>query len=392
MRFGSACAVIKDLDQALAETSEAAQAQLGPDQPDLALVFVTSHFEDDANHIAGSLSARFPSALLVGCSGEGVLGPDAEHERVPALSIMLGRLPDVQLNPLRAEPQDLSNPEQAHAWMDELKATEPDSPPAFLLFGDPFSVPINSLLKLFNTALPGRPVIGGMVSGCEEPGQSVLFLGQKVYRNGAIGVRITGNIEMRTVVSQGCRPLGERFVITKGHQNIIQQLGGKPALQQLRELLRQLSGDDLLQAQQSLFVGLAIDEHKDEFRRGDFVIRNLLAGDPNSGAMMVGDEIRVGTSVQFHVRDGHSADEDLRELLSSAHAEHEPAGALLFTCNGRGTRMWEEPNHDVSVLKEICGPSPVAGFFAAGELGPVEGRNFVHGHTASIGLFYQPDS
>lgn len=387
MIFGSASAALPDLDEAVATICGEVERQLKDARPNLVLTFFSSHFEDEADRLVKSLSRRFPGSLLLGCSAEGVIGTDAEHERVPAVSLLAAHLPGVQLHPFRAGPDDLAHPQEAHAWIGQL-ASVGDGAPSFLLLADPFSVPINALIKLFNTTFPGRPVLGGMVSGCEEPEQAVLIQGDHIYRDGAVGVRISGDLEIRTVVSQGCRPLGERYVITKGQNNVIQQLGGKPALQQLRDLLRQLSGDELVMAEQSLFVGIAIDEHKNTFRRGDYVIRHLLAGDPNSGAIMVGDEIRVGTSVQFHVRDHRSADEDLRELLASARSETAPAGALLFTCNGRGTRMWPEPGHDVSVLRELCGSVPVGGFFAAGELGPLEGKNFIHGHTASIGLFY----
>lgn len=388
MKFGSACARVEDLGRTVTEVCDKAHAQLDGAEPDLVLVFITSHFEDESPALALRLTQRFPSAVVVGCSAEGVLGPQGELERVPSVSVLLARLPGARLTPFRADAEVLTGPEGAHAWIDSLRPPPSEPEPTFLLLADPFSVPINSVLKLFNQSFRGRPVLGGMVSGCEGPEQAVLILNGEVYRNGAIGIRITGGVDVRTVVSQGCRPLGSRFVITKGQRNVIQQLGGKPALVQLRTLLGQLSGDDLVLAEQSLFVGIAIDERKDQFKRGDYVIRHLLAGDPNSGALMVGDEIRVGTSVQFHVRDHHSADEDLRTLLASTGRSDAPAGALMFTCNGRGTRMWREPNHDVSALNDVCGPVPLAGFFAAGELGPVEGKNFIHGHTASIGLFY----
>jgi small ligand-binding sensory domain FIST len=387
MRFGSACVLAQDLDQAVGQISDEAESQLHGNRPDLVLVFITSHFEDQSDALVRTLVGRFGSAVVAGCSAEGVIGTNAECERMPALSVLVASLPGAHVHPFRASPQDLARPQEAHGWIRNLLPDDSEGPPSFILLADPFSVPISALLKLFNQSFPGRPVLGGMVSGCEEPEQSVLVLGRDVYRSGAVGLRITGDLEIHTVVSQGCRPVGDRFVITKGQKNVIQQLGGKPALQQLRDLLRQLSGNDLVLAEQSLFVGLAIDERKDKFGGGDFLIRHLLAGDPNSGAIMVGDEIRVGTSVQFHVRDARTADDDLRQRLTAARVP--AAGALLFTCNGRGTRMWSKPNHDVTVVNEICGPLAVAGFFAAGEFGPVEGQNFIHGHTASIGLFYE---
>ncbi|MBI4580926.1 MAG: FIST C-terminal domain-containing protein [Planctomycetes bacterium] len=386
MRFASAATLVQDLDRETIELCGQTEAILGDNRPDLVLAFFTPHFEDEADRIAGVFTRRYPTAVFAACSAEGVLGADAEHERVPAMALWLARMPGARLHALRAGTEDLSSPQAAHKWIGKL-GPKPAEAPTFLLFADPFSVPINAVLQLFDVTYPQRPVLGGMVSGCEGPGQAVLILDDQVYREGAVGIAVSG-VDVRTVVSQGCRPLGERFVITQCQRNVIQQLGGKPALQQLRDLLRGLAGEDLMLAQQSLFVGLVINEYKERFKRGDFVIRHLLAGDPQSGAIVVGDEVRVGMSMQFHVRDERSADEDLRELLVAARERGAPAGALLFTCNGRGTRMWSEPNHDVAVLRDICGPVPAAGFFAAGELGPIDGRNLIHGHTASIGLFY----
>ncbi len=386
MRFGCAASLVHNLARSLSRLCDQAEAQLA-DRPDLVLVFVSAHLEDDAPSVVSQLCRRYPSAVLAGCSAEGVIGQSVEYERQPAVSLALGKLPGVHLVPLRADAEDLAHPQAAADWMDNLHPPPADKP-RFLLFGDPFSVPIDDLLKMFDHRYPKRAVLGGMVSGCEAPGQSVLILDDRVYRDGAVGVALTGGLRFTTVVSQGCRPIGERLVVTEAHNRVIHKLGGVPAMQKVRELLQNLSGDELAMARQSLFVGRVINEYKREFKRGDFLIRNILAGDPNSGAILVGDDIRVGASIQFHVRDATSADEDLREMLSAITTQDRPAGALLFTCNGRGTRMWPQPNHDVSVLQEICGPVPLAGFFAAGELGPLNGRNFIHGHTASIGLFY----
>ncbi len=386
MKFASAVDLVHELDRDVDAICARAERDLG-EPADLVLAFFTSHFEDDAERLSAILSRRFSGALVVGCSAEGVCGRDIEHERVPAMSVMLARLPGVKVQPFRAGPEDLSSGQAVQNWIGSLGVSA-EQAPTFVFLADPFTVPIKAVLHLFDIAYTGCPLLGGMVSGCEGPGQAVLILNGQVHRDGAVGLAITGAVEVRTVVSQGCRPVGERFVITRARDNVIEQLGGKPALHQLRNLLKNLSGDDLVLAQRSLFIGMVINEHKGEFKRGDFVIRHLLAGDPNSGSIVVGDEVRVGSSIQFHVRDEHSADQDLRELLESALSAAPPAGALLFTCNGRGTRMWDEPHHDASVLGEICGTAPMAGFFAAGELGPIDGRNLIHGHTASIGLFY----
>lgn len=386
MKFAGGSRSSHDARAAMRDICDAADASLEREPVHLVVAFFTSHFEDDADAIATALAGRYPSAVVLGCSAEGVIGGDDEHERVPAVAALLASLEEATLTPFQFSMDDLDDLSDASRWTNRI-GVAPDAAPTFLLFGDPFTVPVNPVLEGFNAAYPARPVIGGMASGAERPGQSVLIAGGATRRDGAVGVALSGAIECRSIVSQGCRPIGQPFVITKAEQNIIVQLGGKPALVRLHEVLQNLSPTDAALVRQALFVGRVINEYQESFSRGDFLIRNLVGIDPKSGALAVGDEMRVGATVQFHVRDHVSADEDLRQMLEAVDGVRKTAGALLFSCNGRGTRMWQEPNHDVSVLRELCGPIPVAGFFAAGELGPIGGRNFIHGHTASVVLF-----
>lgn len=370
------------LDQACAQAS----GQLGDAKPDLVMLFFTSHFEDEAETIVKTLVRRYPTAVILGCTAEGVIGSASEHERIPAVSLMLASLPQVQLKPFYVSSEQIGQMQTAQDWATCIEV-DPATHPSFIFFGDPFSVPTDGILAAFNQAYPNRPVLGGMASGCERPGQAVLIVDDQIYRDGAAGVAITGPIDVHAVVSQGCRPIGRPLVITQCDRNIIHQLGGKPALERLREVLQELSPEDSRLARQALFIGRVINEYKEAFTRGDFLIRNLFGIDPSSGAMAVGDEMRVGSTIQFHVRDGDCADEDLRQMLAEYAGPNAPAGVLLFSCNGRGTRMWSTPNHDVDVIRETCGTVPVTGFFAAGEIGPIGGKNFIHGHTASMALF-----
>ncbi len=228
----------------------------------------------------------------------------------------------------------------------------------------------------------------GMASGGRRPGMNALLLGPRAVDHGAIGVLVQGPAIVRSVVSQGCRPIGKPLVITKAEDNFILELGGKPPALRLQELWQELAPDERQLLQQGLHVGRVINEYQGKFERGDFLIRNVMGLDRNNGALAVTDHIRVGQTVQFHVRDAASADEDLHALLQldlRAHAK--PAGALLFTCNGRGTRLFDEPHHDARAIRAEAGALPVAGFFAMGELGPVGGQNFIHGFTASVLLF-----
>jgi small ligand-binding sensory domain FIST len=189
-------------------------------------------------------------------------------------------------------------------------------------------------------------------------------------------------------VSQGCRPIGRPFVVTKAHDNVIEHLGGKPALAVLRDTVNELPEPERQKLANGLFVGRAINEYRENWGRGDFLVRNVMGVDQEAGALAVTDYVRVGQTVQFHMRDAATATEDLALLLEGrATPERPPAGGLLFSCNGRGTRMFEQPCHDVGAARKAMPKTPVAGFFAAGELGPVGGRNFIHGHTASFALF-----
>ncbi|MGH2671757.1 MAG: FIST signal transduction protein, partial [Actinomycetota bacterium] len=252
-----------------------------------------------------------------------------------------------------------------------------------LLIGDPFSFPTDLLLEHLNERVPGTVVMGGMASGGTAAGETRLFLDDRVMDHGAVGVRLPGT-RIRPIVSQGCRPVGNAYTVTQAEGNVVQGLGGRPPLERLRELVAMLPPGDRELLGRGLHVGRVIDEYKAEPGRGDFLVRGVVGVDQQSGAMAVGDEIEVGETIRFHVRDAESADEDLRTLLER---EAEPAaGALLFTCNGRGSRLFSVPDHDASLVSKMLGGPPLAGFNCAGEIGPVGGKNFLHGFTASVAL------
>jgi small ligand-binding sensory domain FIST len=228
-----------------------------------------------------------------------------------------------------------------------------------------------------------------MASGGAGPGDGPLVLDGAVVAGGAAGVLLRGPVGIRSIVSQGCRPVGRPMVITKGRENVIAELGGRTPLAQLQELWQSLAPAEQALMQRGVHVGRVINEYQGEFQRGDFLVRNVLGLDRDSGALAITEHVRVGQTVQFHVRDAETADEDLHALLQldlSAH-ERPPAGALVFSCNGRGTRLFKQPHHDARAVRSEAGAVPLAGFFAAGELGPVGGQNFIHGFTASVVLF-----
>jgi small ligand-binding sensory domain FIST len=258
-----------------------------------------------------------------------------------------------------------------------------------LVLGEPFSFPPEVLLELVNDEHPGVPVIGGMASTASQPGENRLLLSGTAVDTGAVAVLLHGPLRVRTLVSQGCRPIGHPLVITRAERNVIMQLGGEPAYQRLVEVFQTLATREQDLVRRGLHLGRVVSEYLEHFGQGDFLVRNVLGLDANSGAIAVGDYFRTGQTVQFHVRDWETADGELRQLLAATRqdAAEQPRGGLLFTCNGRGTRLFPEPHHDAHVIHEAWREMPLAGFFAAGELGPIGGRNFMHGFTASLAIF-----
>jgi len=373
--------------EALAEALASASQSLGG-QADLALIFCSPHHASQADQIAAAACDRLGTENLLGCTGESIVGGSQEIEGSPALAVWLARWPGVRLTPMHLALERTSEGGALAGWPVELAGEWPAE--SFLLcLGEPFSFPSDFLLERMNEDRPHVPVIGGMASGAASPGDNRLFLGRRTFAEGAVALHVSGNVRLRTVVSQGCRPIGRHYVVTKAERNIIFELGGKAALAQLREIFAALPTREQQLVQSALHVGRVVSEYQDRFEQGDFLVRNVVGIDSQSGAVAIGDYIRPGQTVQFHVRDEEAASAELAQLLAAARAKAAapPVGALLFTCNGRGTRMFSQPHHDAAAIARVFGPLPLAGFFAQGEIGPIGRQNFVHGFTASVALF-----
>lgn len=386
MPFAAALSTAPQTAQALNEVCS--QIQLDA-PPDLAMAFFSPHHAGEADAVASTLQERLSPRCLLGCVGESIVGNEREIEAEPALSLWVGRWSrPVELDPFHLTLERTPDGPSLMGWPDSLVGADPDRS-VVLLLGDPFTFPVNEFLQQLNEEHRGLRVVGGMASGTQGPGNCRLLLGGKVLDRGAAGVVLRGESLVRSIVSQGCRPIGRHMVITSGHDNVITSLGGKPPLEQLEAMWPTLTPDEQALFQKGLHVGMVMNEYQGEFRRGDFLVRNVIGLERQSGAMAVTDRIRVGQTVQFHVRDAETADEDLRALLQADRTAHpaKPTGALLFTCNGRGTRLFPQPDHDATAVRSEAGPVPIAGFFAQGELGPVGGQNFIHGFTASVVLF-----
>ena len=356
----------------------------------MCLLFASADFRDELEEIAATVSERLDPKAFIGATAESVICDAVEYEHQPAITIWAAHLPGARAAAFHLSQDDLERLEEPEAWHEHL-GVDAAARPHFVLLSDPFTLDLLGAVERLEAAYPGRPAIGGVASGGESPGQNVMIFEGQPLHHGLCGVALWGDIEIDTVVSQGCRPIGRHLVITEAERNVIRQLGGKPPLAVVMETLKRCSTRDIELARTGgLLVGRVINEYQGRFRRGDFLIRNPIGFEEKSGAMMINDLVRTGQTIQFQVRDGASADDDLVSMLGAS--PRSPAvGALLFSCSGRGSRLFKDRHHDAQAVVQACGGQPVAGFFCAGEIGPVGRQNFLHGHTASAGFFRPAD-
>lgn len=386
MEFASAITTEPDVERAVEAVITQTQAQLRGDTVDFTLVFLSPHLRLVASIVSEQLQTALQPGILLGCTAEGVIGRGREVEREPALALVAGRLPGVTVAPFSL---------QSMVWETTLgdpvifrqTLGVPTSPNLFVLLADPFTTPMEAVLSAFNSFYPEVPVVGGMASGSPRAGGNALLLNEELLTNGAVGLAMSGPVEIDVVVSQGCRPIGRPLVVTEAQDNVIVSLDGATPLTHLQHLWAELTAAEQRLLQQGLFVGRAILPDQAGLGRGDFLIRGVIGLDQERGALVIGDRIEPGETIQFHVRDATTAAEDLEMMLAPQLLFDPPAGGLLFSCNGRGTRLYDHPDGDVSTIRNVIGQLDLAGFFCAGEIGPIGGQNFLHGHTASLALF-----
>ena len=387
MKAAAAIGRNPDWREALTEVLTRVTAEV--ESADLAVLFASSSYAQEFPELVEQAQQALQSRVLIGCSGQGVIGPSTEVEGEPALALLALSLPDAWLEPRHLSQAELQQCDSAEATRD-LLGVAPDDVDAWLLLADPYTLDAERLLAVLSTSYPGVPLLGGMASGDAQARRTQLFLDGQVYEDGVLALAIGGPLTIRSIVSQGCNPIGRAWTITAAEGQIIRSIAGRPALEVLLETIAQLPAEEQSRAQQNLLIGLAMDEYRDDFARGDFLIRNMLGADRESGSIAISALPRQGQTLQFQVRDAAAADEDLRLLLEKERAAM-PAGesiaALLWSCNGRGQGLFGTPDHDAKAIADILGPIPLAGFFCNGEIGPVGSMNYLHGFTASIALF-----
>ncbi|MEI7997908.1 MAG: FIST N-terminal domain-containing protein [Candidatus Omnitrophota bacterium] len=356
---------------------------------DLAILFITPWSTNDPVELYQDLAKRLSIKNFLCCTSAGIIGSEREIEGRPAASLLLAKLPGVTINTFYLNQAQLDGLKESVDLYNFFEIY-PNEAPNFLVLPDPFAFDTNRFLKILNQAYKGTAVIGGLASAASSPQENFLIVNGLDYKEGIIGAVLNGAVKIDTVVSQGCRPVGETYIITKAQGNIIYELAGRPFYKVLEDVLKAGTDYDRLLAREAISIGIVINEYQEQFKHGDFLIRPVMAIDPKNGAGAIGDYITVGQTVQFHLRDAKTANEDLHELLKQQKMKNvqTPQGALVFSCNGRGIGLFKEHNHDIGIIQAHLGPVPAAGFFCAGEIGPVTGINFLHGFTNSMALFY----
>ena len=372
-----------DLETAVEQTSAQVRTSIEGDI-DLVFAFAAGYSPLEFDRCMGSIQELTGAKTVMGCSCEAVIGGALELEHEMAVSVWAASLPGSEIIPLHLSFVRSAQESAIVGWPEETDGpwSEDDH---LIVLGEPYGFPVDVLLERFNEDRPGIKISGGVASGAQTPGVSRLLLNNETFAEGLVAVRISG-VSIRTLVSQGCRPIGEAMVITKSERNIIEQLGGKSALDVVYELFQTLPTHEQTMFQNGLHLGRVINEYQETFGYGDFLIRNVIGIDKEARSISIGDYVRTGQTVQFHIRDSQSASVELEQMLRKSAKGRAYRSALLFTCNGRGLNMFPDPHHDASMVHSD-GKIPLAGFFAAGEIGPVGNRNFLHGFTVSVVLF-----
>jgi small ligand-binding sensory domain FIST len=380
-RVGAGLSTSPEAAEAAFEAAREARAALADAPVDLAFLFVSGDHFADADDAVAAVERELAPRHLLGCVAEGVVARHRELEDGPGAAVWAAALPEAEIETFHSVALETDDGVAVTGF------PELDGADLVALLVDPFTFPAAGFLSRLNEEEDAAPLVGGLAAGNGEPDSQALFVDGEVVYEGAVGAVVRG-APVLTVVSQGCAPVGRDSVITRAEGNVVFELAGEPALERLKGDLSRLTPEQQQSAASGgVLAGLVIDENRSDYRRGDYLMRGLIGLDEETGALAIGEPVRVGQTMRFHVRDAASADEDLRDNLAAAVEAGPAAGALLFTCNGRGTGMFSAPDHDARAAAELLGDDALAGFFCAGEIGPVGGKPFLHGFTATLAVF-----
>lgn len=386
MSWASAIGLGARLEEAIAEATEQLEGESGGSRHDLSIAFVSAAYGAAFEKLPQLLRPVIGDSLLIGCNAGGLIGGGSEEEEEPGIALLCGRMPDAVLACQHLEQATLPSLTAPREKWWRLLELGPESEPSFVLLADPTTLDAEACARGLDRAFPGSTVIGGLTSGMLEPGTARLLSGGEVHKSGGTLLALSGNVVIDPVLAQGCRPIGDPLFVTACENNLVSELDGRRPKEILTALFAELGEEDRARFGDALCIGLALPGPRQTIGAGDFLIRNVLGLDPESGALWIGARIVPNAIVQFHLRDGKSASDELEERLSASLAGRAaPTAAILFACVGRGRNMFGVSGHDSGTLRRMV-DIPVAGMFSAGEIAPVQGATFVHGYSSVFGL------
>jgi small ligand-binding sensory domain FIST len=391
MKWASHLSTQNNIEACVDESVEAILSQMDGKSVDLTIIFVSPQFKDKYEEIPKLIRDRISSKHFLGCSGGGIIGGGKEAEQQAAFSMTCANLPDVEIQGIHTDTMKLPDQDTAPSVWREWLGVDVEKNPSFIFLADPFSFQGEEFLAGVDFAYPNSSKVGGLASGAQAQGGNALYLNDKIHNNGLIGLALSGNIGMDTIVAQGCRPIGEPVKVSKCDGTLLTGMDGQPPLELLQSVYEGLDENDKSLVQTSLFLGIEMDPLKDNPQQGDFLIRNIMGVEREIGGIHVGTLLREGQLVQFHLRDKAMSAEDLKLMLTRYKANKNfknTSGALLFSCLGRGQYLYGKPNHDADMFRDHIGDIPLGGFFCNGEIGPVGKTTFLHGYTSSFGIFH----
>lgn len=388
MQWASALSPDPSLERAAVECAAAVRRELGA-APDLAVVFVSEQHAEYYGELAEWIEAGLEPRHWIGCSAGGVIGRGREIERSPGVSITAATMPGAEIASFHLPPGLFGATGPSSDVLCQATGAAVTDDPAFVVLADPFSFEAEACIRGLDSAFPAAAKAGGLASGGRQPGANALYVDGGLHAGGAVGVALSGEVAMDTVVAQGCRPIGSPMFVTRCERNLLHGLDGRTPYEVLADIYESLDARDRELFQQSLFLGMVMRPERQEYGQGDFLIRNIVGVDPKAGCLAIGAVLREHMVVQFHLRDARTSRADLESMLTTYRAEGrgEPRGALMFSCLGRGRALYGRADHDTDLVREHLGSVPLGGFFCNGEIGPVQGQTFLHGYTTSLALF-----
>ena len=388
MKWSSKISDATDFETAVRECLSGIEAELAG-QPDILIAFISPDFEPSYPNLPGLIYEYFPKTILIGCSGNGVIGNGVEVEHRAGIALTGAEMPNVSITPFHITDSELPDGDESPEKWENLFKVKQISEPKFIILADPFTVEIQNLVNGMDYAFPNSTIIGGIASGGSQQGTNAIYLNSDTFESGVVGIALHGDIEIDTIVAQGCKPIGTLMNITGCERNILTGLDNKSPFEVLSRIYNDLSNADQQLFQNSLFMGLVNDPFIDVPNNGDFLIRNIVGANPEEGKIAIGEILKEGQLVQFHLRDSNTSSENLKIMLEdykSDQERHDQFGALLFSCLGRGSYLYGKADHDTNMFQALIGEIPLTGFFCNGEIGPVGDTTYIHGYTSSFGI------